>query len=50
MYFKDVDIVDFASVLDATKDCDYIFVIWGKITGGYPGPKYHLLEKVNKKK
>tara|TARA_B100000315_G_C14522425_1_gene562201 strand:- start:74 stop:988 length:915 start_codon:yes stop_codon:yes gene_type:complete len=25
VYFKDVDIVDFASVLDATKDCDYIF-------------------------
>ncbi|MBH30529.1 MAG: hypothetical protein CMG71_00890 [Candidatus Marinimicrobia bacterium] len=23
--FKDVDIVDFSSVLDATKDCDYIF-------------------------
>lgn len=23
--FKDVDIVDFASVLNATKDCDYIF-------------------------
>ena len=23
--FKDVDIIDFSSVLDATKDCDYIF-------------------------
>ena len=46
---KESDVYSDEDIIKHSEDCDYIFVIWGKITGGYPGPKYHLLEKINKK-
>ena len=43
------DVYSDEEIIKHSKDCDYIFVIWGKIKSGFPGPKYHLLNHINQK-
>tara|TARA_R100001377_G_scaffold6419_1_gene3476 strand:+ start:4326 stop:5282 length:957 start_codon:yes stop_codon:yes gene_type:complete len=43
------DICSDEQIIEHSKDCDFIFVIWGKIRDNFPGPKYYLLDKINKK-
>ena len=43
------DVYSDEQILEHSKDCDYIFVIWGKIRDQFPGPKYHLVDEINKK-
>jgi len=46
---KESDVYSDDEIIEHSKDCNYIFVIWGKIRPGYPGPKYYLLDKIDKK-
>ena len=43
------DVYSDEEIVEHSKDCDFIFVIWGKIKSGFPGPKYHLLNHINQK-
>ena len=43
------DVYSDEEIVEHSKDCDFIFVIWGKIKGGFPGPKYHLLAQIKQK-
>ena len=43
-----LDVYTDEEIIEHSKDCDYIFVIWGKIRNHFPGPKYHLVDKINK--
>jgi len=59
VYFSDIgngikesDVYSDEEIIEHSKDCDYILVIWGKIRKTFPvgvGPKYYLLDKINKK-
>ena len=44
---KEKDVYSDEEIIKHSKDCDFIFVIWGKITRNYPGPKYSLLNHMN---
>tara|TARA_R100001443_G_scaffold100541_1_gene107977 strand:+ start:4207 stop:5178 length:972 start_codon:yes stop_codon:yes gene_type:complete len=46
---KQSDVYTDDEIIEYSKDCDYIFVIWGKVRNQYPGPKYYLLDKIYKK-
>jgi len=53
---KEEDVYSDEEIIEHSKNADYIFVIWGKIVREnrygvhpeYPGPKYHLLDRINK--
>jgi hypothetical protein len=44
---KGEDVYTDKEIIEHSKDCDYIFVIWGKVKRNFPGPKYYLLDKIN---
>ena len=46
---KRPDIYTDSEIIMHSKDCDYVFVIWGKIRDRFPGPKYYLLKDISMK-
>jgi hypothetical protein len=44
---KPNDVYSDFDILKHSKTCDFIFVIWGKVIGGYTGPKYYLHDMIN---
>ena len=44
---RESDVYSDELIIEHSKDADYVFVIWGKITRDYPGPKYYLLNHIN---
>ena len=45
----ETDVYSDDEIIEHSKSCDYIFVIWGKKVGGFPGPKYYLLDRINRR-
>jgi len=43
------DVYSDRQIVEHSKDCDYIFVIWGKVKNQFPGPKYYLVNEINRK-
>lgn len=46
---RNEDVYSDDTIISLSKTCDFIFVIWGKKTSQFPGPKYYLLDKIKDK-
>jgi hypothetical protein len=42
---REEDVYSESGVLSHVEDCDYVFAIWGKRNGGYPGIDYDMVIK-----